>query len=147
MIESLVMIWFEYKRFDWKHVIWSGFDFSLCDLIWWFEQITTFSDLGQPIMITCCCFYCSWVKLLISVIVPSLIFAQTLTVRPYVHWWHFAHRLVESGTAVIWLTSWFGSIRDSPITDRNTCTLVAREISSKNRMKWADCFMMRIIEA
>ena len=42
MIESLVMIWFEYKRFD----------LETCDLIWWFEQITTFSNLGQGIMIT-----------------------------------------------------------------------------------------------
>jgi len=46
--------WFDLSTKDliWKHVIWFGFDFILCDLIWWFEQITTFSNLGQGIMIT-----------------------------------------------------------------------------------------------
>ena len=41
----------------WVQKIWFGnmsfgFDLNLCDLIWWFEQITTFSNLGQGIMIT-----------------------------------------------------------------------------------------------
>jgi len=46
--------WFDMSTKDliWKHVIWFGFDFILCDLIWWSEQITTFSNLGQGIMIT-----------------------------------------------------------------------------------------------
>jgi len=78
----------------WVEKIWFGnmwFDFILCDLICWFEQITTFSNFS--VMITLLVFYCSWVKPLILVIIPSLIFAETLTVRPDVHWWHFAHRL------------------------------------------------------
>ena len=46
--------WFDLSTKDliWKLVIWFVFDFILCDLIWWFEQITTFSNLGQGIMIT-----------------------------------------------------------------------------------------------
>ena len=58
-----IMIWFKSWLNHWwfdlstkdlikKHVIWFGFDFILCDLIWWFEQITSFSNLGQGIMIT-----------------------------------------------------------------------------------------------
>ena len=31
----------------WFGNMWFGFDFILCDLIWWFEQITTFSNLGH----------------------------------------------------------------------------------------------------
>jgi len=77
--------WFELSTKDliWKHVIWFGFDFILCDLIWWLEYITKFSSLGQGIVIT--------LLALFLIIVPSLIFAETLTVRPAVHWWHFAH--------------------------------------------------------
>jgi len=46
--------WFDLSTKDliWKHVILFGFDFILCDLIWRFEQTTTFSNLGQGIMIT-----------------------------------------------------------------------------------------------
>jgi len=46
--------WFDLSTKDliWKHVIWFGVDFILCDLIRWFEQITTLSNLGQGIMIT-----------------------------------------------------------------------------------------------
>jgi len=42
MIESLVTIRFDYKRFD----------LETHDLIWLFEQITTFSNLGQEITFT-----------------------------------------------------------------------------------------------
>jgi len=75
--------WFDLstKNLIWKHVIWFVFDFILCDLILWFEQITTFNNLGQGITIT------------LLVFLPCLIFAETLTVRPDVHWWHFAYRL------------------------------------------------------
>jgi len=88
------LIWVQKIWFG--NVIWFGFDFILCDLIWWFEQIATFSNLDQWIMITLLAFFtCSLVEPLISVIVPSLIFAETLTVRPDIHWWHFAHRLLS----------------------------------------------------
>ena len=44
------LIWVQ--KIWYETVIWFEFDFILCDLIWWFEQITTFSNLGQGIMIT-----------------------------------------------------------------------------------------------
>jgi len=64
------------KDVTWKHVIWFGFHFIWSDLILWLEQITTFSNLGQGIMITLSVFYCNRVKPLIYVIVPSPIFAE-----------------------------------------------------------------------
>jgi len=36
------MIWVQKIWFE--NVIWFEFDFILCDLIWWFEQITTFGS-------------------------------------------------------------------------------------------------------
>jgi len=108
------MIWFKSWTNHWWWFDMSTKDLDLIsfyDLIWWFEQITTFSKLGQGIM---CCwyFYCSWVELLISVIVPSVIFADTLAVRPNVHWWHFAHKTIVWNCChlvdiVIWFDLWF----------------------------------------
>jgi len=90
---------------------WLWFDLSTCDLIWISFNVIWFGDLNESQLSII------WprnndyfvgvftvVELnLISVIVPSLIFAETLTLRPDIHWWHFAY-ILESGTVVIWLT-------------------------------------------
>jgi len=59
MIESHLMIWFEYKIFDLKtcDLIWIWFEFMWFDL--WFHQITNFNKLGQQITIIWQVFYCS----------------------------------------------------------------------------------------
>jgi len=99
------------SRFDLSHDWITGDDFIWVQkfhLETWFDldlisfYVIWFGDLNKSQLsviwakepwLLCWCFYCSWIKLLISVIVPSLIFAETLTVRPGVHWWHFVHRL------------------------------------------------------
>jgi len=101
MIESLVMIWFEYKRSDLE--TWFHMDLISFHVIWFGDlNKSQLSVIWAKEWLLCWCFYCSWVELLISAIVPSLIFAETLTVKPDVHWWHFVHRLESVTVIVIW---------------------------------------------
>ena len=100
------------SRFDLNHDWITGDDLIWVQKIWfrnmWFYldlisfYVIWFGDLNKSQLsviwakewwLLCWCFYSNWVELLILVIVPSLIFAETLTVRPDAHWWHFAHRL------------------------------------------------------
>ena len=76
--------WITCDDLIWVRKIWFGnviwFDFILCDLIWSFEQITTFSNLGQGINFS-------------NSTIPNLCRDIDSQARCTVHWWHFAHRL------------------------------------------------------
>jgi len=134
------MIWFKSWTNHWWWFDMSTKDLDLIsfyDLIWWFKQITTFSKLGQGIM-CCWCFYCSWVELLISVIVPSLIFADTLAVRPNVHWWHFAHKtIVWNCCHLVDIVIWFVICPSlSYTTEPKEPALVHRPNKTKHKLCW-----------
>jgi len=95
-------------------VIWLGFEFILCDLIWRFEQITTFSSLRRARLTGSDCKDC-WVSLLLfrmeghapvqgSHAADSHARCTLMTFRAYT---------IESGTVVdnndilIWFDLWF----------------------------------------